>query len=310
LPLIPIFVANIYKDIMPFQSFDTKNLTLQETHGFLLTSVAPRPIALVSTVDKDGNVNLAPFSNFNAFSTNPPVLVFSASRSGRTGETKDTYKNIKETMECCISIVEYAMVHQISFASTEFPRGVNEFIKAGLTPIPSDLVKAPRVAESPVHFECKVTQVIELGDQGGSGNLFLCEVKKIHVDERVMKDGKIDPLLIHQAGRCGLGYYVNNDPERMYSIAQPQAKIGIGVDALSEEIRNSRVLTGNNLGQLALNQTLPTTEEIADFKATESFKYLMNFEGEERKNQFHKAASEMLGNNNIRLALITLYSYS
>jgi flavin reductase (DIM6/NTAB) family NADH-FMN oxidoreductase RutF len=275
-----------------------------------LTSVAPRPIALVSTVDKDGNVNLAPFSNFNAFSTNPPVLVFSASRSGRTGETKDTYKNIKETMECCISIVEYAMVHQISFASTEFPRGVNEFVKAGLTPIPSDIVKAPRVAESPVHFECKVTQVIELGDQGGSGNLFLCEVNKIHVDERVMKDGKIDPLLIHQAGRCGLGYYVNNDPERMYSIAQPQAKIGIGVDALSEEIRNSRVLTGNNLGQLALNQTFPTTEEIADFKATESFKYLMNFEGEERKNQFHKAASEMLGNNNIRLALITLYSYS
>jgi hypothetical protein len=213
-------------------------------------------------------------------------------------------------MECCISIVEYAMVHQISFASTEFPRGVNEFVKAGLTPIPSDLVRAPRVAESPVHFECKVTQVIELGDQGGSGNLFLCEVMKIHVNDRVMKDGKIDPLKIHQAGRCGLGYYVNNDPERMYSIAQPQAQIGIGVDGLSDDIRNSKVLTGNNLGQLALNQSLPTKEEIDDFKSTETYKYLMQFEGLERKHQFHKAASEMLGNNNLRLALITLYSYS
>ena len=294
---------------MAFQSFDTKNLTLQETHGFLLTSVAPRPIALVSTVDKDGNVNLAPFSNFNAFSTNPPILVFSASRSGRTGETKDTYKNIKETMECCISIVEYAMVHQISFASTEFPRGVNEFVKAGLTPIASDHIKAPRVAESPVHFECKVNQVIELGDQGGSGNLFLCEVIKIHVNDRVLKDGKIDPLKIHQAGRCGLGYYVNNDPERMYSIAQPQAQIGIGVDALNETIRNSSVLTGNNLGQLALNQTLPTAEEIKDFQSTESYKYLKGFEGEECLKQFHKAASEMLNNGNQRLALICLYSY-
>jgi len=213
-------------------------------------------------------------------------------------------------MECCISIVEYSFVHQISFASTEFPRGVNEFVKAGLTPIPSEVVKAPRVAESPVHFECKVNQVIELGDQGGSGNLFLCQVVRIHTDERVMKDGKLDPLKIHQAGRCGLGYYVNNDPERMYSIPQPQAQIGIGVDGLREDIRFSNVLTGNNLGQLALNQTLPSDEEIGDFRKTESFKYLMNFEGGERKNQFHKAASEMLGNNNIRLALITLYSYA
>ncbi len=249
---------------MSFQSFETKNLTLQETHGFLLTSVAPRPIALASTVDKDGHVNLAPFSNFNAFSTNPPILIFSASRSGRTGETKDTYKNIKETMEVCISIVEYSFVHQISFASTEFPRGVNEFAKSGLTPIASDIIKPPRVAESPVHFECKVNQVIELGDQGGSGNLFLCEVLKIHVDERVMKEGKIDPLLIHQAGRCGGPYYVNNDPERMYPIPQPQAQLGIGVDVLNDSIRHSKVLTGNNLGQLALNLTLPTNEEIND----------------------------------------------
>lgn len=294
---------------MSYQSYDAKDLSLQETHGFLLTSVAPRPIALVSTVDKDGAVNLAPFSNFNSFSTNPPILVFSASRSGRTGETKDTYKNIKETMECCINIVEYAMVHQISFASTEFPRGVNEFVKSGLTPMASDMVKAPRVAESPVQFECKVNQVIELGDQGGSGNLFLCEVIKIHVADRVMKDGKIDPLRIHQAARCGLGYYVNSDPERMYSIAQPQAQIGIGVDSLLDSIQHSTVLTGNDLGRLALNQSLPSVEEIAEFRSTESYRYLMSFEDPERSKQFHKAAHDMLGNDNIRLALITLYSY-
>jgi flavin reductase (DIM6/NTAB) family NADH-FMN oxidoreductase RutF len=294
---------------MSFQSFEAKNLTLQETHGFLLTSVAPRPIALASTVDKDGNVNLAPFSNFNAFSTNPPVLIFSASRSGRTGETKDTYKNIKETMEVCINIVESSMVHQISFASTEFPRGVNEFIKAGLTPLPSDAIKPPRVAESPVNFECKVTRVIELGDQGGSGNLFICEVIKIHVQDRVMKDGKIDPLLIHQAARCGGPYYINVDATRMYPIAQPQAQIGIGVDLLRSDIRNSAVLTGNHLGQLALNLTLPSEEEIKEFQSTDSFRYLDEFAGTERVLQIHKAASEMLNNNNIRLALIALYSF-
>lgn len=293
---------------MSFQSYDPTQLTIPETHGFLLTGVAPRPIALASTVDKDGHVNLAPFSNFNVFSTNPPIMVFSASRSGRTGETKDTYKNIKETMEVCISVVEYSFVHQISFASTEFPRGVNEFVKSGLTPIPSDLIRAPRVAESPIHYECKVNQIIELGDQPGSGNLFLCQVIRIHVNDRVLKEGKVDPLKIHQAGRCGGPYYISNDPERMYAIPQPQAAIGIGVDGLREDIRYSEVLTGNNLGQLALNQSLPTAEEIQDFQSTESYKYLMGFEGKERTLQVHRAASEMLHNGNTRLALIVLYS--
>jgi flavin reductase (DIM6/NTAB) family NADH-FMN oxidoreductase RutF len=294
---------------MSFKTFDPKKLSLQEVHGFLLTGVAPRPIALASTVDKDGNVNLAPFSNFNAFSTNPPILIFSASRSGRTGETKDTYKNIKEVPEVCINIVEYDMVHQISFASTEFPRGTNEFIKSGLHEAPCDKIRPPRVLESPVSYECKVNQVIELGDQGGAGNLFICEVIQIHVAERVLdKADKIDPLVINQVGRCGGPYYVQNEASRMFPIAQPQAQIGIGVDALPEKVLKSNVLTGNNLGQLALSQSFPTEEEISDFKSSESFNYLNQYQGEEREMQFHKAAHEMLNNQNIRLALICLHS--
>jgi flavin reductase (DIM6/NTAB) family NADH-FMN oxidoreductase RutF len=294
---------------MSFKTFDPANLSLQEVHGFLLTGVAPRPIALASTVDKEGNINLSPFSNFNAFSTNPPILIFSASRSGRTGETKDTYKNIKEIPEVCINIVEYDMVHQISFASTEFPRGTNEFIKSGLTAAPCDKIKPPRVLESPVSYECKVNQVIELGDKGGSGNLFICEVIQIHVANRVLdKNDKIDPLIINQVGRCGGPYYVQNEASRMFPIAQPQAQIGIGVDGLTEEIRTSKVLTGNNLGQLALNQTFPNEEELSIFKSSESYNYLTKYEGDERTLQFHKAAHEMLNNDNIRLALICLYS--
>lgn len=294
---------------MSFRSFDPSTLTLPEVHGFMLTSVAPRPIALASTVDKEGRVNLAPFSNFNAFSTNPPILIFSASVSGRTLETKDTYKNLKEHPEVVINIVEYDMVYQISYASSEFPRGVNEFTKSNFTELASDIVKPPRVAESPVQFECKVNQIIELGNKGGSGNLFICEVIKIHINERVLDEkGKIDPLKINQVGRCGGAYYIQMDPSRMFEIPQPQANIGIGIDVLKEDIKLSKVLTGNNLGQLALNQTFPTTEEINDFKMSESYKYLNEFNNEERTMQFHKAAQEMLSVNNIRLALITLYS--
>ena len=294
---------------MAITSFDAANLSTPEIHGLMLGGVSPRPIALASTVDKDGNVNLAPYSFFNAFSANPPIMIFSSARSGRTGKTKDTYKNIKEVAEVCINIVEADMVHQISFASSEFPRGVNEFPKSGLTEVKSENIQPPRVAESPISYECKVNEVIELGQEGGAGNLFICQVVKVHVADRILnEEKKIDPLKIHQAARCGGPYYLNSDPERMYPISHPLANLGMGVDGLKEEVRNSKVLTGNNLGQLALNQTLPAEEEISDFKSTETFKYLMGFEGDERLNQFHKAASEMLGNNNNRMALICLYS--
>jgi flavin reductase (DIM6/NTAB) family NADH-FMN oxidoreductase RutF len=295
---------------MSFKSFDPTQMSIPEIQGMLLTGIAPRPIALASTIDKNGNVNLAPFSFFNAFSANPPILCFSASRSGRTGETKDTYKNLKEVPEVCINIVEYSMVYQISFASSEFPRGVNEFTKSGLTEAPSEKIKPPRVLESPISYECVVKQVIELGDGKGSGNLFICQVVNIHVDEKVLSpDNRIDPLLVNQVSRCGGPYYGQVEANRLFPIAQPQANLGIGVDLLRDDIRHSKVLTGNNLGQLALNQTFPTDEEINEFKSTESFKYLNDFTGDERTMQFHKAAHEMLNNYNTRLAIICLYSY-
>jgi flavin reductase (DIM6/NTAB) family NADH-FMN oxidoreductase RutF len=295
---------------MNFKSFDPKSLSVQEIQGFLLSGVAPRPIALASTVDKDGNVNLAPFSFFNAFSANPPILCFSASRSGRTGETKDTYKNIKEVPEVCINIVEYSMVHQISFASSKFPKGINEFTKSGLTEAPSEKIKPPRVLESPISYECIVKQVIELGEGKGSGNLFICEVVNIQINDRVLTaEERIDPLLVNQVSRCGGPYYGQVEANRLFPIAQPQAQLGIGVDALSDEIRHSKVLTGNNLGQLALNQTFPADEEIKEFQATESYNYLLSFSGEEKTMQVHKAAHEMLNNYNIRLAIICLYSF-
>ncbi len=294
---------------MSFKSYNPKELSLPEIHGFMLSSVAPRPIALASTVDKEGAVNLAPFSQFNVFSTNPPIMIFSASVSGRTGETKDTYKNIKENAEVVINIVEYDMVFQTSYASSEFKRGVNEFEKANFTQLTSELVRPPRVGESPVNFECKVNQVIEFGNVGGSGNIFICEVVKIHINERVLDaNGKIDPLKINQAGRCGGGYYVALDPSKMFEIAQPQANIGIGIDVLDPEIKNSKILTENNLWQLVLNLDPPTTAQREDFKKTESYKYLNAFEGEERTLQFHKAAQEMLMSHNIKLALTALYS--
>ena len=295
---------------MSFKTFDPSQMEVPEVQAMLLTGIAPRPIALASTIDINGNVNLAPFSFFNAFSANPPILCFSASRSGRTGETKDTYKNLKEVPEVSINIVEYSMVHQISFASSEFPRGVNDFIKSGLTEAPNIKIKPPRVLESPVSYECKVNQVIELGNGKGSGNLFICEVINIHVNEKILNAAnRIDPLLINQVSRCGGPYYGQVEANRLFPITQPQANLGIGVDTLREDIRNSLVLTGNNLGQLALNQTLPSEDEIIEFKTTESFKYLNSFIGEERIMQFHKAAHEMLNNYNIRLALICLYSY-
>jgi flavin reductase (DIM6/NTAB) family NADH-FMN oxidoreductase RutF len=298
-----------YIKLMKYQSFNPKELPLPQIHGFMLTAVAPRPIALASTCDAEGRVNLAPYSQFNVFSTNPPIMIFSASVSGRTGQTKDTYKNIKETHEVVINIVEYDMAYQTSFASSEFERGVNEFEKAHFTPIASELVKPPRVAESPVSFECKVIEVKELGTEGGAGNIFLCEVIKIHIKEEILDaNGKIDPLKMNQIGRCGAGFYTQLEPSRMFEIAQPQANIGIGVDALSDKIKNSYVLTGNNLGQLALNQTFPSVEEIDTFKQSESFQYLKQFEGSEKELQFHKAAQEMLHHGNTRLAIVCLYA--
>jgi flavin reductase (DIM6/NTAB) family NADH-FMN oxidoreductase RutF len=238
-----------------------------QLHKFLLSSVAPRPIAFASTIDSAGNPNLSPFSFFNAFGVNPTTLIFSPSRRGRDGTTKHTYENIKEVPEVVINMVSYDMVHQASLASSEYPKGVNEFIKAGFTPLPSETIRPFRVKESPVQFECAVRQVIETGDGPGAANLVICEIKMIHVREDILdKSGLPVPDKIRLVGRHAGDYYVKAFGESLFEVEKPLAKIGIGIDALPEKIRYSSVLTGNHLGQLGNIEKLPDKEEILKIK--------------------------------------------
>ena len=242
---------------------DPKQVSPQKLHAYLLGSVIPRPIAFASTIDRQGNVNLSPFSFFNVFSSNPPVMVFSPSRRGRDNTTKHTYDNVKDVPEVVINIVNYNMVEQASLASGEYPKEVNEFTKAGFTPKSSTVVKPPRVLESPVSFECKVTQVIELGTAGSAGNLVICEVLMIHVrDEILDAEGRIDPVKLDAVARMGQDYYCRVMPESIFIVPKPGAKPGIGFDNLPEGIRDSNVFTGNDLARLASVIALPTDDEV------------------------------------------------
>ncbi len=214
-------------------------------HTYLQGAVVPRPIAFASTIDKGGHVNLSPFSFFNIFSSNPPVLVFSPSRRGRDNTVKHTYENIKEVPEVVINIVSYSMVEQASLTSCEFPKGVNEFVKAGFTEVKSEFIKPPRVGESPVSFECKVNQVIDLGTAGGAGSLVVCEVLLMHIKEEVLDEqARIDPFRLDAVARMGGDYYVRANGEAVFTVPKPSQNIGIGFDQLPEKIRKSTVLTG------------------------------------------------------------------
>jgi flavin reductase (DIM6/NTAB) family NADH-FMN oxidoreductase RutF len=245
---------------------DPKETKTSLLHSYLLAAVAPRPIAFASTVDKDGNVNLSPFSFFNVFSSNPPIAIFSPARSGRTGKTKHTLDNVKEVAEVVINIVNYPIVQQTSLASTEYPKGVNEFVKAGFTPVASELIRPPRVKESPVQLECRVREVIELGDQGGAGNLVISEILLMHVSEEVLDANKnIDQHKIDLVARLGGNWYCRASGSALFEVEKPLTTLGIGVDALPEHIRNSKVLTGNNLGQLGNVEHLPTPDEVRDY---------------------------------------------
>lgn len=247
-------------------TIDPKETKTAVVHSYLLSAVAPRPIAFASTVDKEGNVNLSPFSFFNVFSANPPIAVFSPARRGRDNTVKHTYENVKEVPEVVINIVNYPMVQQTSLASTEYPKGVNEFVKSGLTPVSSELVKPPRVKESPVQLECRVREVIELGDQGGAGNLVVCEIVLIHINEDVLNENKqIDQNKIDLVARLGGNWYCRASGNALFEVEKPLTTLGIGVDALPAHIRNSKVLTGNNLGQLGNIEHIPTAEEVRDY---------------------------------------------
>ena len=234
-------------------------------HGYLLSAVSPRPIAFASTVDDLGNVNLSPFSFFNVFSANPPILVFSPARRVRDNTTKHTLENILITKEVVINIVNYDMVQQMSLSSTEYPAGVNEFLKSGLTEVASDIVKPPRVQEAPVQFECKVNDVIALGNQGGAGNLIIAEVVKLHIKETILDaDGKIDANKIDAVARMGGNWY-NRSREGMFEVIKPIKTRGIGVDALPISIKNSTILTGNELGILGNSERIPTMDEVKEY---------------------------------------------
>ncbi|MBN8650866.1 MAG: flavin reductase family protein [Cytophagales bacterium] len=240
------------------------DLPIPKLQAYLQSAVSPRPIAFVSSIDAEGNVNLSPFSFFNMFSMNPPILVFSPSRRVRNNTIKHTLENVVEVDEVVINIVNYDMVQQTSLASCEFAKGVNEFVKSGFTEVKSDLVKPPRVGESPVSFECKVKQVIPLGTEGGAGNLVICEVLLMHIHDSVLDENNmIDPHKLDTVARMGQNYYNRASGESVFVVPKPNEKIGIGYDLLPEKIRTSKILTGNDLGMLANVDQLPAKRQLS-----------------------------------------------
>ncbi|WP_438962514.1 flavin reductase family protein [Nonlabens sp.] len=235
----------------------------------MLGAVQPRPIAFASTVDEDGNVNLSPYSFFNVFSANPPVMIFSPARRVRDNTIKHTLINARATGEVVINVVNYNIVQQMSLSSTEYGAGVDEFVKTGLTAVPSDIVAPPRVAESPVQFECKVKEIVELGQEGGAGNLIICEVVMVHVNDDILdEEGKIDQVKIDTVARMGGNWYCRSK-DAMFEVPKPLATLGVGVDALPDHARNSDILTGNDLGKLGNVEEVPDRDAVIAFAKAE-----------------------------------------
>jgi len=279
-------------------TIDPKNIKTGLLHAHMLSAVAPRPIAFASTVDKEGIPNLSPFSFFNAFGSRPPTLVFSPARRVRDNTIKHTLENILETMEVVINVVNFSMVHQASLSSCEFPKGVNEFEKAGFTPLKSELVKPFRVKESPVQFECKVNQVIETGHEGGAGNLIICEILLMHISNDVLdNEGRIDQNKIDLVARCGYNWYCRASGDALFEVEKPNLKLGIGFDKIPYEIRNSEILSGNDLGKLGNIEAIPSEEEIKEFIEMTEIKKLrevLNSDISNKKIAKHLAARELI----------------
>lgn len=293
-------------------TINTADLKPAELQNYLQYAIAPRPICFVSTIDKQGNVNLSPFSFFNLFSINPPVCVFSPSRRVRDNTTKHSLENILEVPECVINIVNYDMVQQTSLASVEYPKGVNEFVKAGFTQLPSELVRPPRVAESPVQMECLIRQVIPLGENAGAGNLVLSEIKRIHINEDILDEsGKIDQAKIDLVARLGGDWYCRVGVDNLFKVEKPVRTIGIGVDSIPASIRNSKILTGNNLGQLGNVESLPSDEEIAAFRADPELRQILDAtigDSLTRERELHQYARKLLESNDVVKAWKVLLS--
>lgn len=295
------------------KSFDPAQLSVPELHGYLVGAIGPRPVAFASTIDADGRPNLSPFSFFNVFGANPPLLIFSPARRGRDNTTKHSYHNVKAVPEVVINVVTYAMVHQTSLASTEYPEGVNEFEKAGFTPIASEKVRPYRVKESPVQFECVVKQVIETGTGGGAGNLVLCEVVMIHVNEAVLDDkGKIDQRKIDLVGRMGGHFYARAHGEALFELAQPTTQLGVGVDSLPPEARNSPILTGSDLGKLGTLLAIPDETLVNEYKLTELSDIFIAHKDQPSAllTALHQHAQHLLAQERVDEAWKTLLAYN
>tara|TARA_Y100001954_G_scaffold38481_1_gene38105 strand:+ start:13 stop:888 length:876 start_codon:yes stop_codon:yes gene_type:complete len=277
-----------------------QEVSIAELHGHLLGAVGPRPIALTSTVDASGNPNLSPFSFFNVFSANPPIAIFSPARRVRNNTTKHTLENVLDNKEVVINLVSHRMVQQTSLSSTEYEKGVNEFDKAGFTAIASEVVKPFRVKESPVQLECVVNEVIALGNEGGAGNLVICEIKLIHIDESILNEaGKIDPNKIDLVGRMGGNWYCRASQDAIFEVKKPLTTLGIGIDQIPSFIRNSDILSGNDLGILGNVEHIPSMEEVEQFCTTNNLK-------NENSTTLHQKAKELLNHGNTMDAWKTL----
>lgn len=288
-------------------TIDVTTISSVLLQNYLQYAIAPRPICFASTIDQAGNINLSPFSFFNMFSTNPPMCIFSPSRRVRDGSTKHTLENVLEVKECVINIVNYPMVQQMSLASTEYVKGINEFEKAGFTMLPSQLVKPPRVAEAPVQMECVVKEIIHLGDQPGAGNLILAEIKLIHIKEEILDaDGKIDQEKIDLVARLGGDWYCRVTPESLFKVAKPLTTLGIGVDALPKAVRNSYVLSGNDLGRLGNIEQLPSADEVDEMQRNSQVKEVLDAtigDANNRERELHELAKQFLAEGNVMDAL-------
>lgn len=283
--------------------FDLSTLTPVEKQYYLQHTVAPRPVCFASTVDKEGRVNLSPFSFFNLFSSNPPVVIFSPSRRVRDNTTKHTLENVLQVPEVAINIVTYDMVQQVSLASCEYPTGVNEFEKAGFTAEPATLIRPPMVKESKVKLECRVLEIKPLGTEGGAGNLVICEVLRMHIDNSLLDENKkIDQRKLHHVARLGGDWYCKVDESNLFIVEKPNTKLGIGVDNLPVAIRSSKILTGNNLGQLANVHELPVVEAAFDDDHLKQIIQYYNLNPEEMENELHRYAQQLLDKGNVQAA--------
>lgn len=287
-------------------TIDPKEMKTGVFHSYMLASIAPRPIAFASTIDNSGNMNLAPFSFFNAFGSKPPTVVFSPARRVRDNTIKHTLENIYEIKEVVINVVNYKMVQQASLASTEYPKGVSEFIKAGFTPVKSELVRPYRVKESPVQMECKVVEVKEMGTEGGAANLIICEILLMHIaDDVLTPENKIDPNKIDLVARMGGDLYCRASGSALFEVAKPLSTLGMGIDHLPIDIRTSTVLTGNNLGQLGNVEKFPDDEAVAEFRHRDFMKEIFSRFGHDEnmlRNKIHELAKTLLEQKHVEEA--------